>query len=105
MLRNANESANASEVRPLIPSTIPVVSVEMSAGTSACRLFFAPDVPDWSTPALFAHDSRWASASFACCEISALCAVIPPITTSAITMQSASSASRTSAAPAARGKR
>src|SRR4051794_13866446 len=105
VLSSAKESAKASDVSPWMPSTIPVVSAEISAGTSSCRLFDAPDAPDWSMPTLFAHDSRCATASSACWEICALCAVIPPITTTTITVASASSASNTIAAPAARGTR
>ena len=49
------ERANASDVRPLMPSMTPFVSVEMICGTEDLTSEFALEEPDSSTPALFSQ--------------------------------------------------
>ena len=59
----------------------------------------ACEAPDWSTPTLVSHDCALSSALLAYCEIEPDCAAIPPMTSTAMRMPSASSTSSTTTAP------
>ena len=98
-----NESAKASEVRPSMPLTTPLTSVEMICGTSCLTLEFALDEPDLSTPRSFSQPSIRSAPAEAFCEIESCWAVMPPITTTTTAAAIAASASRTITAAAARG--
>ena len=104
-LNTARLIPNTSDASPLIPLATPFVSVAMAAGTADARLDRTLSAPDESTPASFSQPSIFWTAELALVAMSSDWDVIPPTTSSRITTPSAMSASRTSAAPAARGTR
>ena len=103
VLKKKNDRKKASEASPSMPPATPCSRVRPMSGTAALTSSVAPDAPLAPTPRSLAHPEMMSAPLWREAVISALLAMMPPITRSATMAPATRIDSSTSPAAAARG--